>query len=145
MNPGIYNLGDRAVTGPLTDEVITSGVSDSGVAQEFLGNFGGMLAATIVASFNYASGGTTAKVDIETSLDQGVNWIPVARLAFTTASADKVINLSGLTPKTTPYAPVTLADDAVVDGILGDRWRVRVTSTGTYGGSTTVSVRLHAR
>lgn len=145
MNPGIYNLGDRAITGPLTDEVITSGVSDSGVAQEFIGNLGGMLAATIQVNFNYASGGTSAKVDVETSLDQGVTWVPVARLAFTTASADKVINLSGLTPKTTPYTPATLSDDAVVDGILGDRWRVRVTSLGTYGGSTTVSARLHAR
>lgn len=143
-NPGILNLGDRSIAAALTGETITEGVSQSGVAQAFVDRLAGMLAATVQVAFAYGSGGTTCKVDIETSLDQGATWIPIARLAFTTASATKLVNLSGLTAKTSPATVAALSDDASLDGVLGDRLRARVTSTGTYT-DTTVSVRVAAR
>lgn len=141
---GIYNLGDATITVAVTDLVITDGVSASGVAQDFIDRLGGMKAVTLQARFNYGSGGTSLKVDVETSLDHGVTWVPVARFAFTTASAVKVANLSGMTSKS-PAAVAALSDDAVLDGILGDRLRARITSTGTYGANTSVSVRASIR
>lgn len=141
---GIYNLGDATITAAVTDLVITGGVSASGVAQEFIDRLGGMSAVTLQARFNYGSGGTTLKVDVETSLDHGVTWVPVARFAFTTSSAVKVANLSGMTPKT-PAAVAALSDDAVLDGVLGNRLRARITSTGIYSGNTSVSVRASVR
>ena len=36
-------------------------------------------------------------------------------------------------------------DVDLVSGIFGDRWRAKITSTGTYAGNTSVSVRLNAR
>jgi hypothetical protein len=116
-----------------------------GVAQAFIDGLDWMAAVTLQANFTYGSGGTNLKVDVETSLDQGTTWIGIARFAFTTASAEKTVNLSGLTPVTTVYTPATLSDDTVKDGILGDRLRCRITSTGTYAANTSISVRANVR
>jgi hypothetical protein len=143
---GIYSLGDEnPITVAVTNSVITDGVSSSGVAQSFIDGLDFAAAVTLQANFTYGSGGTTLKVDVETSIDQGFSWVPIARFAFTTASAEKIFNLSGLTPVTTVYTPATLSDDSVKDGILGDRLRARITSTGTYAGNTSVSVRVAVR
>lgn len=143
--PGTYDLGTRAITIALTGEVITSASDDQGSLQGYIANLEGMLAATLECNFVYGSAGTTCRVTIETSLNQGTTWIEVARFSFTTSSAEKVFNLSGLTDKTTAIAPAAQSDDAAVAGIFGDRWRAKVTSTGTYAGNTSVSVRLNAR
>jgi hypothetical protein len=142
ISPGVYNLGDVALTTAVTGSVITDA---NDVA--YLEDFEGMVAATLQFKFAYGSAGTTCKAYVQTSLDQGSTWIDVACATFTTASATKVINLSGLTPKTTAATPSdgALTDDTCLDGVLGDRWRAKVTSTGTYAGSTSLSVRMQAR
>ena len=67
--------------------------------------------------------------------------------AFTTTAGFKIVNLSGLTPRTTVLAPtdLTLADDTVVDGVLGDRLRLKITSTGTFGSGSVISARVACR
>jgi hypothetical protein len=142
---GIYNLGDEAITVAVTNSVITDGVSSQGNTQAFIDGLDWMAAVTLQANFTYGSGGTNLKVDIETSLDQGLSWIHIARFAFLLASAEKLFNLSGLTPKTTVVTPATLSDDTVLDGILGDRLRAKITSAGTYAGNTSISVRAAVR
>jgi hypothetical protein len=142
-SPGVYNLGDYALTTAVTGHVIT----DAGDGVEYISGLDGMLAATLQIKFSYGSGGTTAKVYVQTSLDQGSTWIDVYCATFTTASATKIVNLSGLTPKTTAATPTdgALTDDTCVDGILGDRFRTKTATTGTYAGSTTISARMQAR
>ncbi len=142
-SPGIYNLGDYALTTAVTGEVITEG--SDGAA--YIENLEGMFAASLLLKFAYGSGGTSLKVYVQTSLDQGATWVDVACAAFLVASATKVLNLSGLTPKTTAATPSdgAMTDDTALDGVLGDRWRVKITSTGTYAGSTTLSARMMAR
>ena len=144
--PGIYNLGDRVITGAMSGEVITEG-NDSGASVEYVGDLEGMLAASLEIRFIYGSGGTSGKVYIQTSLNQGSTWIDVVCVTFTTSSLDKVVNLSGLTPKTTAVVVTdgALGDDTCLGGFLGDRWRSKVTTIGTYAGSTSLSVRLVAR
>lgn len=144
-NPGTKNLGDRALTTALTGEVITSQPDSQGQTQAYIENVEGMLAATLSVNFVYGSGGSTCIVTIETTLDQGTTWTEVARFAFATASEHNQVNLSGLTPVTTVYTPAALSSDTVKDGIFGDRWRAKITSTGTYAGNSSVSVRLNAR
>jgi hypothetical protein len=144
MNPGVYNLGDSAIAAAVSGIVITRGTSGGGVQEEFIGDLAGMEGLALQVNFTYGSGGTTAKVDIETSLDQGASWVPIARFAFTTASAERIMSV-GQSSKLTPYTPVTLADDVAVDGILGDRLRAKLTTTGTYAGNTSVSVRAVVR
>lgn len=135
LNPGDYSLCDLAVTTALT-----------GVAQTPIQNLEGIVAATIEAKFSYGSGGTSLKAYVQVTLDRGLTWIDVACFAFTTASATKVVNLSGLTPKTTAIAPTdgALADDTCVDGILGSAMRVKLSSVGTYA-NTVFSLKVSAR
>lgn len=144
LNPRVYSLGDRAITAAVTDEVITEGLAANGAAQALIDRLEGMKAVTLTALFTYGSGGTSVKVDVETCLD-GFNWIPIARFAFTTATAHKTMTVSGLTPKTAAAAIAALSDDTALDGVLGDRLRAKITSTGTYAGNTSVSVRASVR
>lgn len=88
----------------------------------------------IQASLIYGSGGATIDAYVQTSLDGGATWIDIAEFSFATASAVKVFNLSRLTPVTAVYTPTdgSLAANTAKDGILGDRFRVKYKSTGTY-------------
>lgn len=147
-NPGLYNLGDvalAAINAATAATVVTSSSDEQGNAIAYLDGLEGMLAATLQANFNWGSGGTSLKVLFETSLDQGVTWIEVARLAFGTASEENLVNLSGLTPKTTVVTPAALSDDTCLDGIFGTRWRARILTVGTYAGNTSLSLRMVAR
>lgn len=137
MTPAIRNLGDTVIGGPVTGQVITENGE--------LADLAGMRACSISANFNAGNGaGSSVKVDVFTTLNQGATWVHVARIAFTNASAEKVLNLSGMTPAA-PAAPGALNDDAVRDGIFGDRWRATVTVAGTFGGNASLAVRLHPR
>jgi hypothetical protein len=102
----------------------------------------GTRAVNLLAKFTYGSGGTKTTAYVQTSLDGGTTWIDIACVTFTTASANKLINLSGLTALGTVYTPTdgTLTDDTTKDGILGDLLRVKYTTTGTYAGTTLVVV-----
>lgn len=141
MTVGIFSLtkNDGA-----TDLAITTAATS---ICDFIDDLDGMTGVTISARLAWGSGGTAVKTYVQTSLDQGSTWIDIACLTFSAASAHKVINLSGLTPKTTAATPTdgALTDDTCVDGILGDRLRCKVVSTGTYAGSTTLSVRASVR
>lgn len=145
MNPGIYDLGDSAIGAAVTGVVITRGVSGAGAQEEFIGDLQGARGVAFQANFTYGGGGTSVKVDVETSLDQGASWITIARFAFTTSSAQKVMNVSPDPSRLTAYTPVPLSDDVAVDGMLGDRFRAKLTTLGTYTGNTSISMRAVAR
>jgi hypothetical protein len=140
-NPGVYSLTQHNGAGDVT--VTAAGT----VETDWVTGLDGMLAATISAPLAYGSGGTTIRCFIQTSLDGGVTPIDIACILFGTAGEAELVNLSGLTPKTTPAAPGdgTLADDTCLDGVLGDRLRCKIVSTGTYAGSTVLSVRAAVR
>lgn len=146
-NPGYYNLGSATITAAGSDVVITDGTSIQGVAQSYIDRLDGMTAISIQIEFDYGSGGTEVKAYVQTSLDQADTWIDVISATFTLASAIKIFNLSALTPVTEAVAPTdgSLGDDYVVDGILGDRLRVKYTSTGTFAGQTRLKVGAVAR
>ena len=97
--------------------------------------------------FDYGSGGTTAVVWVQTSFDSGTTWVDIANFAHTTSDLSRAYNLSGLTPVTTVYTVTdgSLADNTCKDGLIGDQLRVKFTSTGTYGGTTTMKVYAVAK
>lgn len=107
----------------------------------------GMLALTAEIRMLYGAGGTTCKAYLQTSLDSGTTWHDIACAAFTTSTATKLFNLSGLTAKTTPATPTdgAMTDDTALDGVLGTQLRLKVVSVGVYSGSTQVVARLVAR
>lgn len=146
-NPGRKNLGDvslAAINAATAAAVVTAETDRNGVNQAYIDSLDGMVGATLQANFNYGSGGTSLKVMIETTLDLGTTWIEVARFAFTTASAEKLFNLTNAA-KLSGYTPAALSDDTAVDGLLGEYWRARILTVGTYAGNTSLSLRMQAR
>lgn len=135
-SPGIHSLGD-----------FTIGAAATQVGDWTTTDLDGLLAMTAQLRLAYGSGGTTVRAYLQTSLDEGTTAIDIACVLFGTASEHAVLNFSALTPKTTQVTPTDagLTDDTAVDGILGDRFRLKVVSTGTYGGSTVLSGRACAR
>lgn len=133
------NLGDATITGELTDSVITTG-SVNGAATAYL-MVNDAQSITAWANFDYGSGGTTCAAIIQTSLDQGVTWIDIIRFDFTTSDrkAHATVGAFSAGAVTTLAA---LASEGKTDNTLGDRIRCKVTSTGTYAGNTTLSVRV---
>lgn len=102
----------------------------------------GMTAVTLEANFQYGSGGSTCSLIAATSFD-GVLWRYIARFDFTTASAVKIANLSGLLSKAvSSYSD--LAAEGVLDGVLGNQLAALIVSTGTYA-NTTASLRASVR
>jgi len=99
----------------------------------------------VQGKFVYVSGGTNAKAWFQTSLDAGATWIDIAEFTFTTSTATRVYSLD-TTAVTTQYTPTdgTLTANTSKGGILGDRFRVKYTTTGTYAGGTTLAVDVTA-
>jgi hypothetical protein len=129
LSPGFKSLGNFTITAAGT------------VAGDWVDGLDGLLSLCAQMRLAYGSGGTTVKAYLQTSLAQGTTPIDIACFTFTTASAVKARNLSALTAKTTDVTPsdAALTDDTSVDGVLGDRFRVKVVSVGTYAGSTILS------
>ena len=98
---------------------------------------------SIQCSFTYGSGGTSVDAYIQTSLDGGTTWIDVAECNLLLASARKGYNVSGLTGGTSPLAftdGALTANTALAQGIMGNKWRTKIISVGTYAGGTTLNV-----
>lgn len=98
---------------------------------------------TIQANFTYAaSAATSVTAYVQTTLDGGATWVDVVAFQFTTSSAIKIANVRRTTPVTTIATPTDglLTANTCVDGVLGDRLRVKWVSVGTYGAGTTLLI-----
>lgn len=100
---------------------------------------------TVQANFVYGSAGTTAKAWVQTSLDDGATWNDVMCFSFTTANKRTVASVNNFQAAgsgTDVVVPTdaALTADKVVNGILGNRLRVKVTTTGTYADATTLTL-----
>lgn len=92
----------------------------------------------------YGSGGTSINAWVQTSVDGGASWNDVANFSFTTASSRGLFNVSSLTPAIAPIVPTdgTLPANTAKDSIVGDWWRVKYTTVGTYAGNTQLIVDM---
>lgn len=145
FNGSIYRGGQQLVL--LTATIITTALTGTTPGTTYT-KLGGLNYLVVESIFTYGSGGTTAKVWIQTSFDGGTTWCDIASHAFTTATASKMSALTtAIAPATQAQAPTdaTLADNTVNNGLLGDRVRMKITTTGTYGGSTTLKIVGYAR
>lgn len=139
-NPGPFPLqlngGDFSITaaGTLTPNAPSTG-------------FAGINALACQVRFAYGSGGSNVTAYIQTSLDSGQSWIDIMAIQFTTSGGVQILNVSALDKVTSPVTPTdgALSPGTVVDGILGDQFRAKVISTGTYAGGSLLSVRCQAR
>lgn len=107
----------------------------------------GTQAISAQAVFTYVSGGTTAKAYLQTSLDGGATWIDIMSFAFATASATKVSAVNVYAAAAAALTPTdgTLTDNTILNGVVGERVRVKVVVVGTYTGATTLAVSIVQR
>ena len=125
-------LINETITTALTGEV--RGASDGDV----LAGRDGIVAQ---ANLTYGSGGTSVAVYIQTSFDAGATWTDIAAFAFTTASARKALAVARESVTTdVVLADGALTGDTAVGGLLGNRLRAKLTTTGIYAGDTTLRV-----
>ncbi len=139
-NPGPFKFTFAGGAFPLNQPGVFAG--------DWVTGFAGILALSLQAAFVYGSGGSTATLYIQTSLDQGQSEIDIAAIQFGVANGVEVANLSGLTPKTTPFAPTqqALTPGTCVDGVLGDYLRaVLVVAGAGYGSNSSLNVAGVAR
>lgn len=105
-------------------------------------------AVSLTAQFAYtADDATSLTAWVQTSIDGGQSWWDIACFTFGTASANKYQNCSGLTAISAAVAlgDGTLATDTAINGLIGDRLRVKYTSIGTYGAGTRLTVNAFSR
>ena len=141
MTTGIISLGDETIT-----------VADTYVGDWHSG-LAGVLAMSVQFRFAYGAGGTSVRAYLQSSLDQATSHFDLACVVFGTASETVILNFSGLTPNLFSGSPGTtfvptdaaMADDTALDGVLGDRFRVKLVTTGTYTTQTIMSTRLCLR
>lgn len=140
-NPGVFFLGDVTVT--------TAGT----VTGAWLTDLDGMAGFVYQCRFAYGSGGNDCRVFLQGSFDQGITAVDLDCAVFGTASDMLVLSFdgsnvqqrSGSPPEAFTPTDGALADNSSVDGLMPDRLRVKIVSTGTYATSTAVSPRIVAR
>lgn len=117
------------------------------VVTEWVTGLTGMLGLLVFLRFAWGSGGTSVKVYVQSSADGGNTAYDIACMVFGTASETALLNFSALTPKLTQVTPTdgALTDDTAVDGIIGDRVRLKIVSVGTYAENTVLSGRMIGR
>lgn len=105
---------------------------------------GGAPAGLVVqANFFRGSGGTTVDGWVQCTLDGGTTWTDLANFHFTTSSLRALYFLSNLvTPSAVPVTATdgTLAANTAIAGMIGPQLRVKYTTTGTYGGGSTLAI-----
>jgi hypothetical protein len=136
-NPGYKSLGvfNIGATGTETGDWVE--------------NLEGMLSCLfdIRMSYGASSGTPSVRAYLQTTGDEGTTVCDIACVLFEAASEHKMLNFSALTPKLSQVTPTdaSLADDTAVDGILGNKLRLKVVTIGTYSGSTQVIARANVR
>jgi len=135
----MFTLFDADITTAITG-VIGPGLDIGGLAPysaEYL---------AVIANFAYGSGGTTCKVWIQTSIDP-IGWTDIMSFAFTTSAAKKVSAVHKYTALAAAQAlqDAALADNTILNGLLGKFIRAKVTTTGTYTGVTHLNVVCNTR
>lgn len=141
---GRKSLGSYVIT--------TAGTYKPSDGEELTG-LEGMVSCAIQLDFAYGSAGGSGVTYIQTSLD-GANeggipsgsWIDIASFTFDTQSKSRTFNFSAMTPvEAFEAGDGALTGDTQVDGILGDRLRLKTVTTGTYATSTTLAGRAVVR
>jgi hypothetical protein len=94
----------------------------------------GMISASVQIDFRSgASASGEVRAYLQTSLDDGNTVVDVACCLFT-ASERRVLNIAAdaTSQSAAAVTDAQLADDTVLGGVLGNRLRLKIVSTGTW-------------
>jgi len=127
---------------------LTIGAAVGATATTPVTDMGGMNYLVVTGVFLYGAGGTDAIARVQTSVDGGLSWIDIVALGFLTAASTKVSAVTtGIAPgsQASVYTDGTMTVNTVLQGVLGDRIRVKYVTTGTYTGATSLAVYAIAK
>jgi hypothetical protein len=127
----------------LMDHDITAAETAVVYEGEGLGLGAGCNYLGLLAQFTYvASAATSVKAWVQTSFDGGVTYFDIMNFAFTTSTLNKWAAVSTNIVCAAPATPTdaTLADNTMNNGLLGDRVRIKLTTVGTYGAGTNLTI-----
>lgn len=92
----------------------------------------------LFAAMTYGTGGTSANFIVQTSHDSGANWDDIASISFATGSSTKFHALTASNVSNRTPTSGILSANTVVQGILGDEFRMLWGNAGTYSATTVV-------
>ena len=123
---------------------ITTAVTGSTTAA--VSGFGAPTSMSVEGRFAYvASAATSADVYVQTTID-GSNWFDVANFHWTTASAWALSNaVTGTSVPNVALGSGVLASNTVQGGALTNQYRCYITTAGTYGSGTNITVNIYPR
>lgn len=129
-------LCNTGITAPVT-----------GAVQPPVAGFGAPTSCTFEADFTYvAASGSTVVAYVQTSLDAGATWWDVAAFQFATSSGQLYQNCANSpVNQSVALGQQALTANTGINGFLGDRFRVVLVSSGTYGSGTAVTVKAFPR
>lgn len=124
----------------LTTTSLTTAVT--GVTTTPITGLDGMNYVAVEFKFVYGSGGTNLTMYVQTSFDEGVTWVDImcCQVLTTTATKAFAVQTSVALTANTSLTDGSLSANSILNGVLGDRLRLKYTSTGTYA-ATTIEVR----
>lgn len=133
--------GDQCVT--FVDALAITTALSATATTPILGLAGAKYAVVEATMGGAGTGGTSIKAYVQTSVDQGATWCDIMCFAFANTAASKVSAVLATVALAAGVAPTdgTLADNTILTGLLGDRFRVKYVTVGTYSGSTTLTVK----
>jgi hypothetical protein len=108
-------------------------------------NLAGMMYVVMETIFTRASGGTTLDAYLQTSFDGGTTWVDIMNHSYATTSLSKMSSVSCFPFfAASAYVPLAPGDGALsantsVQGLLGDRLRLKYVVVGTYTGTFSAS------
>ena len=133
-------MSDRRIVNLIPSETLAAAVT-SKTFPIWQFDPGSVRSLTVLADFVRAAGGTTTDVLVETSFDNGSTWVEIMQFAFLVTTDRKLSSVrrdiavaGGIDPDG------ALADDAILDGVIGDRIRAVLTTTGTYSGASSITL-----
>jgi len=100
---------------------------------------------TVQSKFARAAGGTDLTVHVQTTFDGGETWADIIAHHFLITTLNQISAVRrdvALAASITP-TDATLADDSIIDGLIGALIRLKYTSTGTYTGASSIQVDAH--
>ncbi len=140
INSFISDIGDIVFVLPQT--VITTALTGDTTDTNIIRIPDEVVTISVAFIFRFGTGGTDIKAYLQSSLDGGTNWHDICSWSGASFDEFKLFNIRKGTSVTSIYTPDdgTLVLNSVKDGLIGDRLRVKLTTTGTYGGNTRLSV-----
>lgn len=105
----------------------------------------GPTSLTLQMTFARAAGGTSVDAYVQTSFNGGASWVDIAQFSLATTAAVKILNLTSNTAVTTQYTGTDggMTANTCKDGVLGDLFRVKYVTAGTYTGASYFYIDAH--